>query len=1608
MKTTEQFLSHLDNLDIKLWLDGDRLRCNAPKDALTSELKAQLQTRKEEIIHLIHKINSFSSSDREIITPVSRAENIPLSFAQQRLWFLDRLEPGNPFYNQPTALRLTGELKIDILEQSLREIIRRHEILRTTFTTVATQTVQVIESEVNFQLLVIDISNLSPTEKEAKVKQLAQQEARYPFDLEQDLLLRVKLLKCDRQEHIILFTTHHIVSDGWSTGILIQEIATLYQAFLEGEPSPLPELSIQYADFAVWQRQWLQSKAQSTQVNYWKQQLGSTLPALNLPTDYPRPTQLTYQGAAESFTLSPSLTQALKALCQKEGVTLFMLLLTAFKVLLHRYSHQEDIVVGTPIANRNRAEIEGLIGFFVNTLVLRTNLEGNPSFQELLQRVKKVTLGAYTHQDLPFEQLVEELKPERHLNCNPLFDVMFALQNTPETELRLPGLTLSSIEEESQTAKFDLSLDMFEANSGLSGVFEYSTDLFKPSTIARMAGHFQVLLEAIVTQPETPLSKLPLLTKDEKQQILFDWNENQAQYPVDKCIHTLFEEQVNQTPDAIAVIYKNQQLTYQELNIQANQLAYYLQILGVKPETLVGICVERSFEMLVGILGILKAGGAYIPIDPNYPASRINYILSDADLSLVLTQSHLTKQFSPVKTVCLDTDWQFISLESNSNLNLDLDPSDLAYCIYTSGSTGTPKGVMIQHDSLVNFVYGAVDQYEITAQERVLQFASISFDAAVEEIYPSLITGGTVILADSETFNCAEVFIAKCRELRVTVLDLPTAYWQQLVSEIVTTHLSLPESIRLVIIGGEEVNYQYVQQWQDYIDKTPQLINTYGPTEATVVTTVYSLSNQSRSRLPIGKPLPNVQVYVLNSHLQPVPIGITGELYIGGAGVARGYLNRPELTQEKFITNPLFAVGTNRDSLLLYQTGDRVRYLADGNLEFVGRIDNQVKIRGFRVELGEIEAILHQHPWVKEAVVVARKRPDNSKQLVAYLIPTEDSGDRLIAELRHELEAKLPKYAIPSSFTVLEEFPVTPSGKVDRLTLPAPLPVTDETIYSEPITAIEKQLVSIWQEVLGVERVGIHDNFFELGGDSIISLQVISKAHQVGIHLTAKQLFQYQTIAQLEIVASSKNISTAEQGLVTGSFPLIPIQRWFFEENFANPHHWNQAVLLNVPSDIDAVILQKAIAQLIAHHDLLRTQFKQVEFQWQPYIAAESNPECFTQIDFDPLPQDKVQSTIEATAEDIQASLNLSTGQIFRAVLLNLGSNSHNRLLIVIHHLVVDGVSWRILLEDLQNIYNSLKNNQILQLPAKTTSFSQWTERLTSYARSPELRSELDYWLTILKQPFTSLPLDYPAGKNSKALTEAISVALNPEETQTLLQEIPATYQTQINDVLVTALVKTFAQWVGGQTLLFDLEGHGREALFEDVDLSRTVGWFTSIFPVLLNLDGIEHLGEALKAIKEQLRAIPNHGIGYGILRYLSRESEIIESLSSLPQAQVIFNYLGQFEGILTKSSAFTVASESSGNEQSQINHRSHVLEIDSMIIDGCLQLNWTYSCNLHRKSTIESLAQSYLANLRSLILHCQSPDAGGFTPSDFAEFKRSKWDRDDLEAITAAIKGGT
>ncbi|WP_442949188.1 amino acid adenylation domain-containing protein [Nostoc sp.] len=1547
------------------------------------------------------------NASRTKITSQSRDSNIfPLSFAQQRLWFLEQLEPGNPFYNQPAAVRLTGALNLAVLEQSFNEILHRHEVLRTTFSTVEGQPVQVIAPTLALKLPVVDLQKLPDADREKEVLRLATKEAQMPFNLVEGSLLRCTLLRLDEAEYVLLFTMHHIISDGWSKGILIREIATLYKAFSTGEFSPLAELAIQYADFAAWQRKWLQGDVLQSQISYWKKQLEGAPSVLELPTDHPRSAVQTFQGASYSFELSVELSQALKKLSQQQGTTLFMTLLAAFQTLLWRYTGQEDIVVGSPIANRNRAEIEGLIGFFVNTLVLRTNLASNPTFGELLTRVREVALGAYTHQDLPFEKLVDELQPQRSLSYTPLFQVMFALQNAPMSALELPGLSLNLLASESGSTKFDLTLLMTETAQGLIGSLEYNTDLFESSTISRMAEHLQTLVSGIVANPQQRLSELPLLTQAEKA-LLVKWNDTSLEYPQHQCIHQLFEAQVERTSDTVAVVFDDQQLTYCELNARANQLAHYLQKLGVEPEVLVGICVERSLEMVIGLLGILKAGGAYVPLDPAYPAERLAFILQDAQIPVLLTQQRLIEKLpeSQTRTVCLDTDWGSIAQQSQQNLISKCTTYNLAYIIYTSGSTGQPKGVLVNHANVVRLFVATESWYNFNQKDVFSLFHSYAFDFSVWELWGALLYGGKLVLVPYWLSRSPQDFYKLLSTQQVTVLNQTPSAFRQLIQAEESLGDANKLSLRLVIFGGEALELQSLKPWfERYGDQFPQLVNMYGITETTVHVTYRPLTSADLEAACgnfIGRPIPDLQVYLLDQYQQLVPIGVRGEIYVGGAGVARGYLNRPELTVERFIPNSF----SDKPNARLYKSGDQGRYLPNGDIEYLGRIDYQVKVRGFRIELSEIEAHLSQHPAVRETVVIVRSDSASSQRIVAYVVPQKEQT-LTICELRGFLELKLANYMMPAAFVILEALPLTPNGKVDRKALPVPEQIRPELeeAFIAPQTSVEKQLAVIWTQVLNLENIGINDNFFELGGDSILSLQIISKANQAGLYLTPKQLFQYQTIAQLAAVAGTNEKIPAEQGAVTGLLPLTPIQQWFFEQEQPEPDHWNQAVLLELKQSIDPVLVEQVMQSLQRHHDVLRLRFIQEEFGTQAVIASPAHVVPLTHLDLSALPKEEQAAAMEAIAAKLQASLNLSVGLLFQVALFDLGGEKPCRLLWIIHHLAVDGVSWRILIEDFQTAYHQLSEGKVIQLPPKTTSFKQWSNRLQEYARSSALRSELDYWLTILDQPVEPIPVDYLGGNNREATACKVSVSLSVEETQALLQKVPAAYQTQINDVLLTALVQAFAQWTGKSSLLVDLEGHGREELFENVDVSRTVGWFTSIFSVHLSLENASQPRKSLMAIKEQLRAIPNRGISYGLLHYLSRDQEITEQLSLLPKAEVIFNYLGQFDQVLPESSLFSLAQESIGPSHSLRSKRTHLLEINGGISQGRLQMSWTYSEKLHRQTTVEVLAQGFIEALRSLITHCQSPDAGGFTPSDFGKFEQSQWSQADLDAITGAI----
>ena len=1127
--TLVEFISRLHNQGIKVSANGNKLLCHGPQGTLTPILRQEIAERKAEILRFLQQIDHVSNSTFTAIKSISRDKNLPLSFSQERLWFINQLEDSNAPYIENFALRITGNLNVLVLERAFSEILRRHEVLRTSFSTVNGKPIQIIDPDATLDIKTVDLQRLEKIKRETFLQQQLQQEATGSFHLEIAPLIRCNLWQLETREYLLLLTMHHIISDSWSMGIFIQELSNLYQAFITGKPSPLPELPIQYADFVVWQRQWLRGEILKTQLNYWKTQLAGAPYLLRLPTDRPRPKVQTYRGATQSFTLNTDLTQKLQTLSRNLGTTLFMTLHAAFTTLLYRYSGQSDILIGSPIANRNHSEIESLIGFFVNTLVLRTRFEENPSFEDLLTQVKETTLKAYEHQDVPFEQVVEALQPQRSLSYSPLFQVMFVLQNAPMSELELSGCNWCELEREGTVAKFDLKLSMSETSRGLVGSWEYNTDLFDSSTIERMAGHFQNLLSAIVENPQLSVAELSLLSEAERYQLLVEWNDTETEYPSNKCIHQLFEKQVEQTPDAVAVVFENQQLTYKQLNQRANQLAHYLQSLGVRLESLVGICMERSVEMIVGLLGILKVGSAYVPFDPSYPAERLSYMLEDSGVEVLLTQKSLLKSLprNQKQTVCLDRDRRTIEQQSQENLEVGVDSENLAYVIYTSGSTGKPKGVMVSHKPVVNLIDWVNKTFDVGSKDRILFITSLSFDLSVYDIFGLLAAGGSIHIASELKRREPGKLLELLFRNQITFWESAPGPFEQLVP-LIKLQNSICPNLRILFLSGDWISLELPNIIKNFFPNA-QLVGLGGATEATVWSNYYMVKEVSPEwvSIPYGKPIQNVQYYILNRNFNPCPIGVSGELYIGGKCLASGYLNNPEKNLSNFIPNPFKDSQLKVKSPKLYKTGDLARYSSDGNIEFLGRIDNQVKVRGFRIELGEIEAVLNSYPQIQQALVIATEELLGNKRLVAYVVTNESLS---IYQLRKLLKQKLPEYMIPSSFVTLDTFPLTPNGKIDRKALPTPNgEITQEQEYVAPRTPREKIIAKIFANVLGIKRVGIHDNFFELGGHSLQAAALVFKLSiEMKLEVSLKLLFSHPTVIELAEVLNqlpSKTLS---------------------------------------------------------------------------------------------------------------------------------------------------------------------------------------------------------------------------------------------------------------------------------------------------------------------------------------------------------------------------------------------------------------------------------------------------------------------------------------------------
>jgi amino acid adenylation domain-containing protein len=1381
-----------------------------------------------------------------------------LSYSQQRLWFLDRLQTETAAYNELKAYRLLGPLDVAALQRSLNEIIRRHESLRTTFGEQAADPVQVVANGHVIPLPIVDLCHVPAEQQAPEIESRAADYAALPFDLARDLMLRTMLLRFSPEHHVLLRVMHHIATDGWSSDVFWKELSTLYTAFAQGLASPLRELPIQYADFAQWQRRTLQGPPLDRLLAYWKDQLSGLPEQLTLATDRPRPAVVSYRGARVALSVPARLTAELGAIGRRQRSTLFMTLLAAWQLLLSRYSGQTDIVVGTPVAGRNRPELEPMIGFFVNTLLVRVDLSGDPTFLELLQRVRNAALGAYAHLDLPFEKLVEELRPERSLSRSPLCQVVFAFQNSAPIAGEFWGLAASKVDVAPLTSKFDLTLSLRDAADGLSGCLEYSSDLFDRGTIERMAGHFQTLLEGIAADPQRRLSQLPLLTEPERQQLLVEWNDTAVEYPRDQCVHQLFEQQVERTPEAVAVVFQAQEVTYRELNRRSNQLAHYLRSLGVGPETLVGLYLDRSVDLVVAILGILKAGGAYVPLDPSLPPERVKYQLEDSKCSIVIALDRL-QSLLPTKQVSLDADWPTISKYSVDALESGLHSGNLAYVIYTSGSTGHPKGVAVMHRGLSNYVLWSITAYSVAKLSGAALHTSLAVDLSVTSLWPPLCAGRKIIMIEETGLDALPRSLSQGFDLgllKLTPTHLKAISPKQL--EVATGN------VETLVVGGEQLMGEELTGWRRRFSNV-RIINEYGPTETVVGSCSYEVPAgvSAVGAVAIGRPIANTTVYVLDRQRQPVPIGVPGELYIGGAGLARGYLNRPELTAERFVHNPFSGDPAAR----LYRTGDLCRWRGDGNLEFLGRLDEQVKLRGFRIELGEIETVLSEHPSVAQSVVAMREDRPGDKRLVGYCVPAVGAALDIPALKRH-LQTKLPDYMVPSTFVALPSFPLTPSGKINRRALPAPDDSRPEleTPYTDPRNLIEEQLASIWCAVLGIERVGIHDNFFALGGHSLLATRVqVRIAAALQVQLPLRKLFEAPTIAELAAVVQTlrrgglslrgtavKRVDREQLGRLPLSFAQQRL--WFLEQMEGELTAYNVPFAWRLRGYLDAEALRRSLEAIVRRHEALRTTFAMNEEEPVQVIGMIPRFE---------LPVEDLRSfasecqeteIVRRTRLEAERPFDLTCDLMLRASLLRLAEDEQV-LLLTMHHIASDGWSLHILWRELGLLYDAYRRKSDLALPAlpvQYADYAAWQRQELEGERLPRL---LQYWRRQLDGVSAlELPTDRPRPPVLTYQTGRHYFWLSLE----LVDQLKALSQREgvtLHMLLLAAFQALLARYSGQDDIAVGTPIAGRNhAALEDL-----IGFFVNTLVLRTSLAGDPTFRELLGRVREVSLAAFDH-----------------------------------------------------------------------------------------------------------------------------------------------------
>ncbi|MET7438854.1 amino acid adenylation domain-containing protein, partial [Streptomyces sp. NPDC005568] len=1519
----------------------------------------------------------------------------PLSYAQQRLWFLDRFEPGSTEYTTLSVLRLRGRLDATALRTALDGLVARHEALRTTFAEEDGRPRQIVHPPHPAHLTPDDLTGVPADGARAALDALVEQEASTPFDLAAGPLLRARLARLAEDEHALLLAVHHIATDGWSVAVLGRDLGELYAAALEGRRPDLPDLPVRYADHAAWQR--ARTEEAEGQLAHWRETLDGLAP-LELPTDRPRPAVRTRDGALVTFVLPAELTERLRRTGQEADATLYMTLVAACTVLLSRWADQEDVAVGTVTAGRDRPELHDVVGMFVNTLVLRNRVRPGRSFRALLEQVRATVLDAFAHQDVPFERLVDVLQPERDTSRTPLFQVMVALHNLGAATPDLPGLDVEPLTPPVRNATFDLAFDFVEGDGGLTGHLEYNTGLFTADTARLLAARLRMLLEAVAEDPGRETGALPLLTADERHQVLHAWQGTRIDTP-DTTFPALFEAQAAALPHATALIARDGTLDFATLDGRANRLAHHLIGLGVGPERVVAVRLPRTSDLLVTLFAVLKAGGTLLCLDPELPEERVAFLLADAAPHTVVTPGTLR-----------DVAWDRLPAHAPTDADRPwpLRPENTAYIVYTSGSTGRPKGVAVEHRQLVNLCHdhrtGLVAPHTTGGRRlRAALSASFSFDTSWEG--PLLLAlGQEVHLVDEDTRLDPDAFCALVAERRLDLVNVTPSFLRELTS----AGLLAPgrHHPRLLLVGGEAVDGT---AWQELCaadgDLGVSAYNMYGPTECTV-DAVYGRCAERPERPVIGRPGGNLRAYVLDGSLRPVPPGTPGELYLAGAQVARGYLNRPGLTAARFVADPFGAPGER-----MYRTGDRARWDAGGLLEFLGRADEQIKIRGFRIEPGEVEAALLAHPDIAEAAVTAREH-GGRPMLVAHLVP---AGDRTppADELRVRLRRTLPDHMVPAAFVPLARMPRTSSGKTDRRALPAPPDQPDSTTpYVAPRPGTEERLAAIWAEVLGVERVGARDNFFSLGGDSILSIQIVSRARRAGLALTTKDVFRHQTVAELALRVGDMDPRPAKtSGTAPAEAPLTPIQRWYLDGRApGDPLRFTMTQLLELAPEVDTLTIRQAIDAVVRHHPALRTRFLNTGDGPRQEALPEAPEGVLTIHDVSRLDEEALEPAVQRAAEEAQSSLDPAEGRVVRALLFDRGPGRPAQLLITAHHLVVDGVSWRILLPDLVAAWQQVRSGTATR-PAETgTSLRRWTHALAEEAVRPERIAELPLWQGILggDEPVVGAR-ELDGVRDVAATVDTVRVGVPADVTKILLDTLPKVFRAGADDGLLTGLALALASWrrtrgVSGPqatSALVRLEGHGREEhLVPGADLSGTLGWFTAMYPVRLDVTGIDladafeggqAAGRAVKAVKEQLRAVPDSGLGYGLLAHLNPDTAA--ALAGARRPQIGFNYLGRTSGT-------DIPEELRGLGWAPETTRADLiaapdpdmevlsaLEINAVAADTGngeeLTAYFGFPTGVLSREEVGELAGLWVRALTALARHTTTTDAGGLTPSD-------------------------